>query len=233
MIEQEQNAYLLHSRPFRDNQIIAEFITEFNGKISALVYVSSSALKSKKKALLQPFTPLTIVLKGQNNLKILNRIEVNGKSFLLMSEHLYSGFYLNELQNRLLAEHIPYERLYILYQQSLIELSQQRPIEPILRQFENTLLEELGLTIDYSIVYEQNEPQFYYIPEQGFIAATSDISQPLYPKEHLLAINDENFCQAEVALTYKRLMRQIINHLLGGKPLNSRQLFKKRKRTIS
>ena len=32
MKELEQNAFLLHSRPFRDNQVIAEFLTELNGK---------------------------------------------------------------------------------------------------------------------------------------------------------------------------------------------------------
>lgn len=227
MKELEQQAFLLHSRPLRDNQVIAEFLTELNGKVSAIVYVSTS-LKSNKKALLQPFTPLTIVLKGQGNLKTLNRIEVSSKSFLLSSEHLYSGFYLNELQVRLLGEHIPYESLYRLYRQCLVELSEKNEIEPILRRFENALLEELGLTIDFSIVNEQNEQQFYYLPEQGFIPGIDNLSQSRYCREHLIAIDNQDFSQVEVRKTHKALMRQIINHLLGGKPLNSRQLFKKR-----
>lgn len=227
MKELEQQAFLLHSRPLRDNQVIAEFITELNGKVSAIVYVSSS-LKSSKKALLQLFTPLTIVLKGNGNLKTLNRIEVRSKSFLLSSDHLYSGFYLNELQVRLLGEHIPYENLYILYNQCLLELSEKNEIEPILRRFENTLLEELGLTIDFSIVCEQNESQFYYLPEQGFLPVIDNLSQPHYDREHLIAINNQDFSNIGVRKTHKALMRQIINHLLGGKPLNSRQLFKKR-----
>ncbi|MCO4799057.1 MAG: DNA repair protein RecO [Colwelliaceae bacterium] len=226
MKELEQNAFLLHSRPFRDNQVIAEFLTELNGKISAIVYVSTS-VKSNKKALLQPFTPLTVVFKGQGNLKTLNRIEVSSKSFLLSAEHLYSGFYLNELQVRLLGEHIPYEHLYVFYHQCIAELSKQYPIEPILRRFENTLLEELGLTIDYSPIFEQNEHQFYYMPDQGFIPAQVNLSQPQYKKEHLLAIAKQDFNDVNVKRSYKILMRQIINHLLGGKPLNSRQLFKK------
>ena len=227
MKELEQNAFLLHSRPYRDNRIIAEFLTEFNGKVSAVVYLITSK-KSNKKALLQPFSPLIIVLKGQGNLKTLNRIEASDKSFLLTGEHLYSGFYLNELQVRLLGEHIPYEALFLLYKNSLIQLSQQRPIEPILRHFETTLLEELGLTVDFSIVFEEAYDEFYYIVEQGFIAVTSLLNLPRYQREHLLAIAENDLTKHEVMNAYKKLMRQVLTHLLGGKPLNSRKLFMKK-----
>ena len=227
MKEIEQNAYVLHSRPFRDNQVIAEFLTEFNGKVSAITYIGTS-IKSNKKALLQPFSPVTIVLKGQRDLKVLVRIEARAKSFLLVKEYLYSGFYLNELQVRLLGEHIPYDQLYILYQQSLNELAQQLSVEPILRRFENTLLEELGLTIDYSIIFEHNVTKFYYLPEQGFIPVTSEISHVSYEKQHLIAIAQQDFSEQTVMRSYKQLMRQVLNHLLGGKPLNSRKLFTKR-----
>jgi len=227
MIEIEQNAYLLHSRPFRDNQVIAEFLTEFNGKVSAITYIGTS-IKSNKKALLQPFSPVTIVLKGQRDLKTLVRIEARAKSFLLTKEYLYSGFYLNELQVRLLGEHIPYEQLYILYQQSLHELAKQLAVEPILRRFENTLLEELGLTIDYSIIFEHHVSKFYYLPEQGFIPVINKTTQVCYDKQHLTAIAQQDFSEKAVMRSYKQLMRQVLNHLLGGKPLNSRQLFTKR-----
>jgi len=227
MIEVEQNAFLLHSRPFRDNQVIAEFLTEFNGKISAITYIGTS-IKSNKKALLQPFYPVIIVLKGQGNLKNLSRIEARAKSFILVKEYLYSGFYLNELQVRLLGEHIPYDELYNLYQQSLLELSEKLSIEPILRRFENTLLEELGLSIDYSLIFEQNETHFYYLPEQGFIPVTEEPSKACYEKTHLIAIAQQKFSEQTVMQTYKKLMRQVLNHVLGGKPLNSRKLFTKR-----
>ena len=227
MKEIEQNAYVLHSRPFRDNQVIAEFLTEFNGKVSAITYIGTS-IKSNKKALLQPFSPVTIVLKGQRDLKALVGIQARAKTRLLVIEYLYSGFYLNELQVRLLGEHIPYDQLYILYQQSLNELAQQLSVEPILRRFENTLLEELGLTIDYSIIFEHNVSKFYYLPEQGFIPVTSKTSHVSYEKQHLIAIAQQDFSEQTVMRTYKQLMRQVLNHLLGGKPLNSRKLFTKR-----
>jgi len=224
MEELEQSAFLLHSRPYRENQILLEFLTAQQGKISAISYLGKS-LKSNKKALLQPFTPLKIILKGQGNLKYLKRVEPAKKSYQLVGNYLYSGFYLNELQVRLLGEHIPYDELFCQYQQSIEKLAQQVPIEVVLRKFENILLEELGMTIDYSPVFSENVPNYYYYPERGFLPAVNKLAQPSYNSLHLQAIAKNDLSAKGVMQTYKILMRQIINHLLDGKPLNSRKLF--------
>ena len=226
MQELEQKAFLLHSRPYRDHKVIVEFLTEQQGKISAIAYVGTS-IKSNKKALLQPFLPLKIVLKGQGSLKSLARIEADKKSMLLTGDFLYSGFYLNELQVRLLGEHIPYEALFIQYQNCLQELAEKQPLEAILRNFENTLLDELGLTIDYSVIFEQNHQQYNYLAEQGFTPVLTRSSQTCYLREHLISLAEQDFSNSQVMHTYKLLMRQVFNHLLGGKPLNSRKLFKR------
>ena len=225
MNELEQNAFLLHSRPYRDNKVIVEFLTQSLGKVSALAYVGNS-VKSSKKALLQPFIPLQIVLKGQGGLKTLARIENANKSFLLTGDYLYSGFYLNELQVRLLAENIPLEALYEQYQKSLVLLSQQQAIESILRDFENALLNELGLTIDYSILFEQNHDYYHYLPEQGLVPAFSDGCVKL-SAVHLKQIAQQQVNDKDVRQSYKLLMRQVFEPLLAGKPLNSRKLFKR------
>ena len=142
-----------------------------------------------------------------------------------IGNYLYSGFYLNELQVRLLGEHIPYDELFCQYKQSIENLSQQVSIEIVLRKFESILLEELGMTIDYSPVFSENTPNYYYFPEQGFQPAANKLAQPCYNSLHLQAIAQDNLSAKEVMQTYKILMRQIINHLLDGKPLNSRKLF--------
>ncbi len=225
MNELEQNAFLLHSRPYRDNQVIVEFLTQSLGKVSAIAYVGTS-VKSSKKALLQPFIPLQIVLKGKGALKTLVRIENAKKSFLLTGDYLYSGFYLNELQVRLLAENIPLEALYEQYQQSLELLSQRQAIESILRDFENALLDELGLTIDYSMLFEQNHDYYHYLPEQGLVPALSNDGIKL-PAGHLRQIAQQQVGDSKVRQSYKLLMRQVFEPLLAGKPLNSRKLFKR------
>jgi len=226
MTEIEQSAFLLHSRPYRENQQIIEFLTENNGKTSAIVYVGKT-LKSNKKGLLQPFSPLKIILKGKGSLKLLSRVEASEKSFKLSGTYLYSGFYLNELLVRLLGEHIECNELYWQYRNSLLSLTACQPLELILRQFEMTLLDELGQCFDFSPVFDIDCSTFYYVQEQGFIPAVVKMNLPCYDREHIQAIAQQEFTDKKVLHCYKVLMRQIINHFLDGKPLNSRKLFKK------
>jgi len=224
----EQLAFVLHSRPYREHQQIIELLTKDEGKVSAIVY-SGKTNKSNKKGLLQPFCPLNVLLKGKSQLKNLSRIEVSEKSYLLKGNHLYSGFYLNELLVKLLGEMNACPDLFNNYQVSLSLLSEKQPIEPILRKFELDLLDELGFSLDFSPVFEHVAKSFYYIPEEGFIPNIEKLRLPLFKKEHLQAIAHKDIKSAEVLHSNKLLMRHIFNGLLDGKPLNSRKLFTKQK----
>lgn len=220
----EQEAFILHSKPFKDNQLIVDLLTEQSGKVSAVVYTGKTQ-KSNKKGLLQPFLPLKIVLKGKGQLKNLSRIETTQRSYPLTGNYVFSGFYINELLVRLLGEHIECPELFHQYRKSIQALAKQEPVEQNLRTFEMTLLDELGQSFDFDIVFESQERYFYYILEEGFVPALSKSNLPKYSRSHLLAIAEECFDDEQVLRTFKLLMRQVINNLLGGKPLNSRKLF--------
>ena len=229
MTNNEQAAYLLHSRPFRDNQSIVELLTEFDGKVSAVVYLSKS-LKSNKKALLQPFSPLNVLLKGKSNLKTLSLVESTAKSFQLSGNYLYSGFYINELLVKLLPELIPCPTLYDDYQSLLLTFNQQKMIERPLRTFETQLLNELGVAFDFEQAMECENDKLHFVPGEGFSPVTGNMhgnQYQIYAKSDILAIGQGCVSARQELLTWKRLMRQMINHLLGNKPLNSRKLFEK------
>lgn len=232
-----QKAFVLHVRPFQENQQLLELLTEQEGKVSALVYVGQSK-RSIKKGLIQPFLPLKLLLKEQGgSLKRITSVEAIGKSYALSKHTLYSAFYINELLVRLLSADIICEALFNQYQQTLIALSENLPIAPQLRRFELSLLDELGLSFDFTPVFEVNNDNvagFYFIAEQGFIPAYSyainNITTPYYNSAHLQAISrfvyqGESLNHEEIERTFKRLMREVIHHLLDGKPLNSRKLF--------
>ncbi|PHR82244.1 MAG: DNA repair protein RecO [Colwellia sp.] len=236
----EQKAFVLHVRPYQENQQLVELLTEHEGKVSALVYVGQSK-RSIKKALLQPFLPLNITFKANNkqhtSLRMLTRVEAHSKSYVLIKNSLYSAFYLNELLVRLLTDDIICEMLFYQYQSTIAALSQGLAIAPHLRIFELALLDELGLSLDFTPVFEENNEHvagFYYVVEQGFIPAyhyaIKNITTPWFNTLHLQAIAKQNYDRskpelAEVEQTFKLLMRQIFHHLLEGKPLNSRKLF--------
>ncbi|MBA6223110.1 DNA repair protein RecO [Colwellia sp. MB02u-18] len=227
MLETTQSAFVLHSRPYRENQLLIDLLTEHDGKLAALSYVGHST-KSSRKALLQPFLPIKVTLKGQYNLKSLIRVEPIGKSFLLKKNALFSAFYINELLVRLLGDNIACEALFQQYKMSLEALAQASNIEICLREFELMLMDELGLSFDFSLVFEHSAEGFYYLPDEGFIPAYTKLKQPCYNRWHLQAIAERDLSTPEVLNTFKALMRQVINHLLDGVPLNSRKLFSKK-----
>lgn len=225
MVEQEQAAFILHSRPYRENQQIVELLTQHHGKVAAITYVSHTG-KSSKKSLLQPFLPINVVLSGASSLQKLIRVEASAKSFSLEKERLYSAFYLNELLVRLLPEHQESPDLFALYQESLVALNNAQSIELILRAFETQLLEELGQTIDFSLLEELSAEYIHYLPDTGFqLSDETNKHLPKYTWLDMQAIASGELSSSSVRQSYKKLMRQIINHLLGGKPLNSRKLF--------
>ncbi len=260
----EQLAFLLHSRPYKENQVILDFLTQHDGKVSAISYLGTS-LKTSKKALLQVLTPLSISLSGQSNLKKLASVEAVGKAFQLTGNTLYSVFYLNELLVKLLPSESVCERLFQQYSQSLQLLNEQynqcksaqlntlgdikilsgdeeqqkfleqHSLELILRHFENALLEELGVAIDFSPVVDCKTEYFTYQPEQGFeplLAFESQVgaegnnrASNIYEGKTLALLAQKDYSTPAALNCFKRLMRTIINHLLGNKPLNSRNLF--------
>ena len=138
---------------------------------------------------------------------------------------MFSGFYLNELLVRLLGEHISCESLFFQYRISLESLLNKDPIEKTLRAFEFSLLEELGLSLDFSPVFQSECPHFYYLDEEGFVPALTKLTLTRYASHHLQAIAQHDLSTPEVQYSFKLLMRQIINQLLGNKPLHSRKLF--------
>lgn len=240
----EQSVFVLHSRPFQENQLLVELLTEYDGKVSALVYVGQSK-RSIKKGLIQPFLPLKVVFKKQDStLKRISSVEASEKSYILRKNSLYSAFYINELLVRLLNDDIMCESLFSHYQVTLSCLSQNLPIAPQLRQFELSLLDELGLSFDFSPIFDENNDNivgFYYLAEQGFIPAykysVNTITTSYFNTGHLQAIaesihHDKPLETPDAELTFKLLMRDVINHLLDGKPLNSRTLFKKQEKKI-
>ena len=236
----EQHAFVLHSRPFKENQQLIELLTESEGKVSALVYVGQSK-RSIKKGMIQPFLPIKLTYKGiDSGLKRITTIESTGNSYSLSKERLYCGFYMNELLVRLLTHDIICDDVFKQYNSTLSSLASDLPIAPQLRQFELSLLAELGLSLDFSPVLNNlsdNVVGFYYIADEGFVPAyhysIDTISTPWFKVSHLQNIANhihhaKVLMDDKVAQTFKLLMRNIINHLLDGKPLNSRKLFEKR-----
>lgn len=225
-----QPAYILHARPYRDTSLLIDLLTPDFGRVTA---VARGVRKNKtpKRQLLNPFSRLLVCWQGKTDMKLLTSFESDNHFLSLMANHLYSGFYLNELLVRLLPEMDSHNGIYHAYEQSLNALQSREEIEPLLRAFEFRLLAELGYGLDFT-QDARNDcailPQGFYEChiQEGFFSAAPDIPENFLLKgESLLAIERGDYSSPITRLAAKQLTRRLLKPLLGSRPLNSRELF--------
>lgn len=216
-------AYVLHSKPYRESSALVDFFTP-QGRVRAVLRKARSRVGS----IARPFMPLTISLVGKGELKTIKHIEATDNPYLFSGRCLFSGLYINELLVRLLPLEDACPALFASYQQALQQLTSQIIIEPLLRGFEWQLLNELGYS--FSLVTtgegEPIEPEHYYIfnPEYGLQRVPQFQAGAFYGRD-LLAMSEADWSTGAAMASAKRLMRQVLAVHLQGKPLISRQLF--------
>lgn len=222
-------ACILHRRDYRNTSLLLELFTPQLGRLPAIARGVKSA-RSQRAAILQPFTPLLVCLAGRGEIQSLGQAEAEGRAYHLTGDRLYCGFYINELMMRLLERRDPYPGLYAFYLQTLARLASQDSAEQCLRDFEVQLMIELG----YGMLFDHTadtaapvEPDliYHYVIEQG------PVSGDMGPVDHrihgrtLLCLHNRQLLDETGASEAKRLMRRVLAHYLGDKPLKSRELF--------
>ena len=154
---------------------------------------------------------------------------------MLQGERLFSGIYVNEILYRLLHNYEEYKSLYRIYQETLIELQGNSNVETILRKFELSLLAELGYAINLNEDCFSHQPivegfQYRFTPDIGFeVTAEEEIADKnpaVFRGIDLIALRELSLEEKAAAIAAKRLLRIALGALLGGKPLNSRALFR-------
>lgn len=223
--------FLLHRREYRETSYLADFFTLEQGKISAVVK-GVRGKKTTKNALLQPFQPLQLLFFGNNELKSLNKIEPADKAMALLGKGMFCGMYLNELLNRALAPELPQVEIYQAYLQSLAALKSatDADFEPLLRDFEFCLLNELGYGVDWYSDSQTQAPiqaelMYCYIHEQGFQQQHfSQGGQNSFSGETIEKVSRKIWDNASLRCA-KVVSRIAITGLIGNKPLKSRELF--------
>ncbi|WP_163835042.1 DNA repair protein RecO [Spartinivicinus ruber] len=249
------DGYVLHTRPFQDNKTIVVVITSQCGLQRVVFQTSRNSRKQTGiTSFLQPFQSLWLTWKGSHELKTGKAVEVCGERYQLSGKLLYCGLYLNELLVRLLLTEENSSRLFNLYQFTLTAL-QNDPlqVEVYLRQFEFTLLAELG----YCVVFDCDAngglinptANYTFLPDQGFcVQEQSPDSCYLFAGKDLLVLsqmpwvnghwnNQSYFSPHESHIEWTKQLKGVAKHItrmalaphLGNKPLMSRALFFKQK----
>ncbi len=234
MYVQDQPAYILHHRAYRDTSQILEIVTPDYGRLSLMSRGSKSAT-SKIKGILQPFQPLMLGWTGRGEMPTLTQVEPQiTKANMLSGKGLPSAFYINELLMRLMHKNDVQSRVYYLYESILQLLAGQHEVEPVLRMFEKKLLEALGFGLNLSLDARNNqiilaEGEYAYYLELGPVSMFSVIDEAYLLKlsgKSLLDLEHNKLNNAQSLKDAKCLMRMILNHYLEGKPIKSRELFR-------
>lgn len=227
-------AFVLHRKPFSDNSFIIDFFTLHHGRMTCIAKGVKQG-KSKKAAILQSFIPLMISFSGRGEVKTLRECESVENPLKLEDVGLYSAYYVNELLLKFLHKNETHETVFASYAQLLKQLDKNiSTTEPLLRQFEINLLSELGYGLQLSCTADSISPieadkNYIYEPEQGAIEISSISAQvngkPVISGKTLLAMQQAEFTEQHVVAECKKLMRYLIQHLLGGYNFKSREFF--------
>lgn len=218
-------AFVLHTRPWRETSLIVDILSRHHGRLG-LVARGARRAGAAVKARLIPFQPLTLSWFGRGQLRTLHAAEWQGGGLMLRGHALMCGFYLNELLLRLLPEGDAHEALFDHYNQALADLNVRPEMEPVLRRFELDLLSELGYaqSLGHLASGGKLDPEARYGYEVG-TGVTLPSHATTYSGRTLLALAAGDFSQPVTLAEGKLLMRCLLAHYLGDKPLSTRQLL--------
>lgn len=224
-----QPAYVLHARPYRETSLLLELLTLEDGRIGAIARGVRTARGQPLRAALQPLQPLAASLRGRGELPILASAEVQGTAPPLAGDALLAAFYVNELLVRLLPRQDPVPALFWRYAGCLGELSGAEPIGWILRRFERDLLEALGYALLLECEADGCSPidpdgWYRYDPEAGALPVRPGTAGAV-PGAALLALATDDCPTADLLSPLRRLTREQIGRLLGGRELQSWHLL--------
>jgi DNA repair protein RecO (recombination protein O) len=226
---QQQPAYILHHRPFRDSSQILDIVTQEHGKI-ALVARGSRGSKSRLAGLLRPFLPLKVSWLARSDLGTLTGAEAAGAPLGLHGDAMLSAFYVNELLLNFLHRHDPQPEIFELYEQVISVLGSTSNIAVTLRSFELELLSLLGYAVnlahEFGTQQDLDPGQNYdYRVEQGPVPVDRAEGRLVFSGAVLKSIQAQQFDDPGVLRAANRLLREVIAHQLGGKELKSRKVL--------
>jgi DNA repair protein RecO (recombination protein O) len=230
--QESEPGYVLHAYPFKETSLVVELLTRSFGRVG-LVAKGARRPASPLRGSLMAFQPLLLTWSGKSELKVLHRAEWQGGHAQLGGLPLICGFYLNELLLKLMARDDPHPGLYAHYEAALATLRDGEAPAAVLRRFERRMLAELG----YALPLAQDvhgtpvaaERAYVYVVERGPMDAEEGNPHPDSPElsgKALLDMERDDYRDPATLQQARALMRHVVNHYLGGKPLHTRQLLR-------
>ncbi len=132
---------------------------------------------------------------------------------------------------KLLPREDPHPQLFARYEAALADLGAGREQAPLLRRFELELLAELGYALPLVREADTGAPvdpatRYHYAFDRGPRRTLPEpgMRMPLVLGSTLLALADGRYADAGTAAEAKRLMREVLDHYLEQRGVESRRV---------
>jgi DNA repair protein RecO (recombination protein O) len=220
--------YVLHTYPFKETSLVVELFSKQFGRIAA-VAKGARRPRSAMRGMLQPFQLLAGAWSGKNELKTLHSLDWSAGLTLIRGEALMCGFYMNELLLRLLPREDAHEVLFEYYVNTMQTLTEGKDFATTLRRFELKLLQEMGYAVP--LLQDENQQEiladktYRYEAEYGACELKSTKNGVQLSGKTLLDMACDDYSDSQSQAQSKQLMRYLLAHYLGDKPLHTRQLL--------
>ncbi len=250
MLVEKDTAYFLHSKPYRENSLIAYLLTQKNGKVSFIIGGVKStrqgkSMRSPKAALLQPCRPIAVSYQLKNGLSKISEMELHTSGQLPDIKYFMLYQYVNELLLKLLPEQLPEQQIFTSYRYFISLLSKGYP-HLALRLMELSLIDYFesftGLYQDEILQYQVDKTNDYFINTDTGIASIQLHSTDSFIsgeqlsafnymigfyRQHLSNNDDELSEHIEVlAKASQPITTFFISRLLGDKQLKTKHIYR-------
>ena len=227
---EQQPAFVLHGRAYRETSLLLDCFTRDHGRIGLIARGVRKEKSRLPRALLQPLTPVSLAWSGTGELATLTAVEARADRLVFVGEPLLCGLYLNELLLRFTVRQDAHAELFAAYAQTLVRLASGEAPAWTLRRFERDLLEYLGYGLNPAVDAQSgsavDEAEVYgYRHELGPVPWRSSADGQKISGAVLLALAmDIQPAEAELP-SLRRWMRGVIAAHLDGVELQAWKLL--------
>lgn len=235
---EQQPAFILHARAWRETSLLLEVLSREHGRIGLVARAVRSARSRTPRGVLQPLTPLRLSWSGRGELASLTSAEAVGAPMILSGEALLCALYMNELVARLVPRHDPHPDLFSAYLETLTRLAGADTPAWSLRRFERDLLAQLGYGLQLDTDAETGAPlrtqdDYAYCLDSGPVRWRAAGDGLKLRGSALLALASDTQPDAQDLTSLRRLMRVLIAQRLDGVELNAWSLLRGKSRGAS
>ena len=225
MLIEQQPAFVLHSRPYRETSLLLECLTRDHGRIGVVARGVRSQRGRLQRSQLEPFQPLSLDLQIRGELATLRAAEPAGVPLRLPGDAGLAGLYINELVVRLTERQDPHPSLYSAYAQTLARMVREPSLAWQLRRFERDLLAALGYALQLDDEADNGEPVqadaiYLYRPEHGLVRCRATDPNAVRGSD-LLSLQEDRMPDAQGLHALRGMMRELIRFHLGGVELRA------------